>query len=65
MVKSKAIIFIVGIIALLAGAAGLAISMGSTSGIVGALPKDVKIYFGASLLAGLIALGSLFNRNMF
>lgn len=65
MVKSKAILFVSGIIATLAGAAGIAVSFGATSGIMAAFPSDVRIYFGACLLAGLIALGSLFNRNMF
>lgn len=64
MVKAKLILFIVGIIATLASIIGLAISLGYTSGIMGALPKDVRIYFGACLLAGLVALGSMFNRNM-
>ena len=65
MVKSKAILFVSGIISALAGAVGLALSFNVTSGIMGIFPNDVRIYFGASLIAGLIALGSLFNRNMF
>jgi len=64
MVKAKAILFIVGIIATLASIIGLAISFNMTSGIFRIFPSDLRIYFGACLLAGLIALGSLFNRNM-
>lgn len=61
----KFVLFIVGIIGTLASAIGLAVSFGFTPGILASMPADARIYFGITLLCGLVALVSSFSRTWY
>lgn len=64
MVSAKFILFVVGVVVILASLIGLAFSFGFIPDFLEALPPDPRIYFGATLLFGLIALGYSFSRTL-
>lgn len=65
MVRARAVLFVVGIITVLASLIGLAFSFNYEPAFLAALPRDLRIYFGLTLLCGLVALGSSFARALY